>query len=95
MALVNEEFNGKCCMCGEKAVAFWMCESTIFVCGICAIEKLPLLIGDAIAATPFAHPKTQLTNLIRMTVGNIWRAIALQAMSERRVRKADSETPHD
>ena len=40
----------RCLCCGTQGVAFWTGFGTVVVCANCAVDKLPLLIADAVIA---------------------------------------------
>lgn len=84
MATVREEFNGKCCMCGEDAVVFWMCENTIYVCRNCALDKLPLMIGEA-AVFGLINRQDMMTLPNRVLLA-FWRGAAIELATKRNER---------
>jgi hypothetical protein len=85
MALVDDEFKDPCCMCGNSADAFWMANPSIYVCASCAVDKLPLLIGDAVVGSNRGAGLSRFVEVLaqRIMLG-FWRSVAIQAIKQGR-----------
>lgn len=89
MAVTDETFSGKCFSCGEHAHAFWMADPTVYVCGSCAIEKLPLLIADAVVASRPIFAERVIEPIVERINGAFWRGLALRLIAHNRQEKSE------
>jgi hypothetical protein len=91
MGVVNYPFDkrqypdveGKCHICGGLTDAYWMgLETTFEVCYVCAVEKLPLIIADAVSKGP---PDSAQHALDRVS-GAFWRGLWIRLAAKEAVR---------
>jgi hypothetical protein len=85
---------GNCSICGRPSQAYWMgIGIKIFeVCHACALNKLPLLAGDALANSqpkPDAHAAEAALESIG---GAFWRGLALRLLCPDNEHRDDSVT---
>jgi hypothetical protein len=68
----------RCTLCGEPATAFWYGHATVSVCRRCAVEKLPLLIADAVCDErgDGPHAVTRLTAALETVRRQFWKGVA-------------------
>lgn len=88
MARTNGRNNGDCCMCGEKAVAFWMCDYPLYICKNCALDKLSLLIGEA-GVTSGVNRQEMMAMLDRVMLG-FWRGAAIELATPKNTETDES-----
>lgn len=68
----------KCGACGHPATAVWQGAGTISICSTCAVEVLPALAADALAARIDDYDDARRS--IRDIEARYWRAIAALAL---------------
>ena len=85
--------DAKCFVCGGRPTAFWGLETC--VCPECAVEKLPLLIADAVAGNDYARnePMRRFEDALPKIIASYWRGAshALSRQVARERRKAGKE----
>ena len=64
----------RCSLCGERATAEWHDDKVLSLCPVCATEKIPRLIGDAISFPRLKDEQIEI--LIQNIVSHIRNSIA-------------------
>lgn len=78
-----------CHFCKAPPHAYWHGEENFYVCGECALEKLPLLVSDAVTAH---NPKANLDAAMEVISRNFYRGAAMGLQrSNDSLRKAASQ----
>lgn len=85
------KLEGKCAFCDQPSAAYWMGRELkpLEICRICALDKLPLLIADAVSTSPKKIDFDESHRALDRLTKQYWRGLALQLMRDKTPASAD------